>query len=248
MSSRTRPDTHSFVIVGLDPKAGTLKVHLPIAGWYGIEKYRTVNISFIRKRMEPLRPELKYKTIVYLPTGKPSKGEEEITALVRERIRGKLRGEAAAYGLEKNPRYLYGPAAMRALRTDLEPLQFQRCLENPNRRQGLTPLELLVQMKLGFYQMQFITALAAEYLEEQRRTTEWEWLGELHRFYYRLYLTAGKLVEITRTHSDQKFWEKAVQPVLLEMRTTLESTARHLEKFPRAVPDPGREGAPQSPE
>jgi hypothetical protein len=232
MTNQTRPDTHSFVIVGLDRANDQVRVNMPIAGWYGLEKYRVMRLSYLKKRMDPLRPELKYKTIAYTPTGVPVKSEPEIKKLVRERIPGKIQGDPAAYGLESNPRFLYGIKALQVLKEDLSISNLARILESRSQRQGYTPLEILVVMKLGFYQMQFITSLAAEYLEEQRMMPEWEWLSRLHVLYYQLYMSSMKLVDRTRSQADRARWMEAVQPVLLEMQTVLEEIISHMKKFP----------------
>jgi hypothetical protein len=105
-------------------------------------------------------------------------------------------------------------------------------LETRSRQQGFSPLEILVLMKLGFYQMKFITSLAAEYLEEERRIPEWEWLSRLHVLYYRLYISSLKLVDLARAVENKGRWAERFEPVLQEMRITLESAIDHLKKYP----------------
>jgi hypothetical protein len=232
MTQNTRPDTHSFVIVGLDRDNDLIRVNLPIGGWYGLEKYRAVKLSYLKKRIEPLRQDLKYTTIAYVPTGKPAKSELEIKKLIDERIAKKIQGDPSAYGNERNPRYQYGVNAFKALKEDLNVARFMQILENRSKSQGISPLEILVLMKLGFYQMKFITSLAAEFLEEQRRIPEWEWLSHLHIQYYRLYILSLKLVDLGRTVTDKSKWTEKFKPVLQEMQITLEATIAHMKKYP----------------
>ncbi|MBN1664224.1 MAG: hypothetical protein JW943_11540 [Deltaproteobacteria bacterium] len=232
MTPKTRPDTHSFVIVGLDRTNDLVRVNMPIAGWFGVEKYRVMKLSYLKKRIAPLRGDLKYKTIAYVPTGIPAKNESEIKQLVAERIFKKIQGDPAAFGNERNQRYLYGSKALEALKGDLNVSTFSQILDTRSRRQGFTPLEILVVMKLGFYQMQFITAQAAEYLEEQRMMPEWEWLSRLHLLYYELYISSLKLVDQTRTTADKAKYLEGIKPVLQEMQSTLDATVAHMKKYP----------------
>jgi hypothetical protein len=115
MTPKTRPDTHSFVIVGLDQSNNQVRVNLPIGGWYGLEKYRSMQLSYLKKRIEPLRPDLKYTTIAYLPAGKPSKDEQAIKKLIADRIIRKIQGDPEAYSGERNPRFQYGINALKAM-------------------------------------------------------------------------------------------------------------------------------------
>jgi hypothetical protein len=86
-------------------------------------------------------------------------------------------------------------------------------------------------MKLAFYQMKFITSLAAEYLEEERRIPEWEWLSRLSIEYNKLYVLSLKLVDISRTEDKGK-WSGRFRPVLLDMQNTLGSVIDHMKAYP----------------
>ena len=232
MTQKTRPDTHSFVIVGLDKANDQVRVNMPIGGWFGLEKYRAVRLSYLKKRIEPLRQDLKYTTIAYVPTGKPAKNEQEIKRLIGERILKKIQGDPAAYFNERQQRYQYGIQALKALKEDLDVIKFIPILETRSKRQDLSPLEILVLLKLGFYQMKFITSLAAEYLEEERRIPEWEWLSRLHILYYKLYISSIKLVDLARATDDKKNRAERFKPVLQEMQMTLDATIDHMKKYP----------------
>ena len=231
MTKKTRPDTHSFVIVGIDKSNDHVRINMPIGGWFGLEKYKQVKLSYLKKRIEPLRRDLKYTTIAYVPTGKPQKSEQDIQKLTKDRIIKKILGDREVYP-EGNPRnFLYGIKALMALRDDLNVSKFIDILETRSKRQGISPQEILVMMKLGFYQMKFITSLAAEYLEEERKIPEWEWLSQLHIQYYKLYISSIKLVDISRSGEDKDKWAASFKPVLLDMQTTLGIIIDHMKKY-----------------
>ncbi len=232
MTKKTRPDTHSFVIVGLDKANDQVRINMPIGGWFGLEKYRTVKLSYLKKRIEPLRQDLKYTTIAYVPTGKPAKNEQEIKRLIGERILKKIQGDPAAYFNERHQGYQYGIKAFKALKEDLNVSPFIQILETRSKQQDFSSLEILAMIKLGFYQMKFITSLAAEYLEEQRMIPEWEWLSHLHILYYKLYISSMKLVDLARTTADKRKWIEEIKPVLQEMQNTLDAAIVHMKKYP----------------
>jgi hypothetical protein len=232
MTQKTRPDTHSFVIVGLDQSNNQVRVNMPIGGWFGLEKYRTMKLSYLKRRIEPLRQDLKYTTIVYGPTGKPPKNEQEVKKLTAHRIVQKIQGDPDAYSGEWNPRFHYGVDALKAMKEDLTGSALLQILDARSRQQGFSPLEILVLMKLGFYQMKFVTSLAAEYLEEERRIPEWEWLSHLHVLYYKLFISSIKLVDLARAAENKGKWAERFEPSLQEMRTTLDAAIDHMKKYP----------------
>ncbi|MGD8524040.1 MAG: hypothetical protein PVF56_23015 [Desulfobacterales bacterium] len=231
LTKKFRPDTHSFVVVGMDRSADKLWLNAPVAGWRGMEKYLQRPLSNFKRGMERLRPELRYTTMVYLRTGNPQKDEKTIQELVRKRILEKLRGDAAAYTKEPKNRYLYGIGALEGLRDDLRQDMFFRILQGRMKKQGIAPLEVLVWLKLSLFQHTFMTSLAAEYLESQRMMREWEWLSELNILYHRLYISSVKLVSIVRSNNDRKMWAEASDPVLKEMRSTIDEIIGHMQKY-----------------
>jgi hypothetical protein len=231
LTKSTRPDTHSFVIVGMDRSNDKAWVNLPIGGWFGVQKYKSVDLSWLRKRMESLRPELKYVTIAYVQSDEHAPDDAAIRQLVKKRIQGKILGEPGAYAENPPDRFMYGLKALRTLRDDLEPSRVIRILEARSARQGITPLEILVWMKLALYQHVFTTSLAAEYLEAERMIGEWEWLSKLNMLYRRLYVSNVKLVDIVRTTTDKRGWGQGFEPVLKEMRGTIDEIVRHMEKY-----------------
>ena len=171
--------------------------------------------------------------MVYLRTGKPQKDEKTIQELVRKRIVEKLRGDAAAYTKEPKNRYLYGIGALEGLRDDLKQDMFFRILQGRMNKQGIAPLEVLVWLKLALFQHTFMTSLAAEYLESRRMMAEWQWLSELNILYHRLYISSVKLVSIVRSNNDRKIWAEESNPVLKEMRSTIEEIIGHMQKYDR---------------
>jgi hypothetical protein len=233
LTKRNRPDTHSFVIVGLDKANDQVRLNIPAGGWFGLEKYLTVKLSDLRRRIDPLRQELKYTTIAYVPTGKPQKGEEEIQKQVHNRIIRKIQGDPDAYIGERHPRYKFGIKAFEAFKEDLNPSTFSRILEGRTERQDISPLEILVLMKLSLYQQMFVTSLAAEYLEEVRRVSDWEWMSHLNVQYHQLYISTMKLVSAATSTEDKKQWSNGFKPVLQEMQRNLDATINHMKKYPK---------------
>ncbi len=231
LTKKYRPDAHSFVVVGMDRSNDLFWLNVPVAGWFGMEKYLERPLSNFKRIMEPLRPELRYTTMVYLRTGQPQKDEKTIQELVRKRIVKKLRGDPAAYTKEPKKRYLYGISALEGLRDDLRPHMFFRILQGRMKKQGIAPLEVLVWLKLSLFQHTFMTSLAAEYLEGQRMMREWEWLSELNILYHRLYISSVKLVSIVRSTDDKRMWAEESDPVLKDMRTTIDEIIGHMQKY-----------------
>ena len=232
LTEKTRPDTHNFVVVGLDRANHQVRVNMPSAGWFGLEKYRTINLNYLKKRIETLRQNLKYTTIAYVPTEKPRKNDQEMEKGVSHRILKKIQGDPDAYFSERNQRYQYGINALKAFKEDLNVSRFFQILDKRAKRQDLSCLEILVWVKLGLYQMKFITSLAAEYLEEERRIPEWEWLTHLNIQYSKLYISSVKLVDLARVADQNKKSAERFTPVLQEMQTTLEATIDHMKKYP----------------
>jgi hypothetical protein len=60
---------------------------------------------------------------------------------------------------------------------------------------------------------------------------EWEWLSELNILYHRLYISSVKLVSIVRSNNDRKMWAEASDPVLKEMRSTIDEIIGHMQKY-----------------
>ena len=132
----------------------------------------------------------------------------------------------------KNPpeRHLYGIAALRALRSDLEPATFFRILAMRTKRQNVSPVEVVVMLKLALYQHVFMTSLAAEHLEGERMTDEWEWLSKLNVLYHKLYISNMKLLSRLRETEGKKIEAQKCEPVLKEMRGTVDELIGHFEK------------------
>ncbi|MGD8524102.1 MAG: hypothetical protein PVF56_23325 [Desulfobacterales bacterium] len=233
LTKKFRPDTHSFVVVGMDRSADKLWINAPVAGWRGMEKYLQRPLSNFKSSMERLRPELRYITMVYLRTGKPQMDEKTIQELVRERIVKKIKGDAAAYTKEPKKRYLYGISALEGLRDDLSRHMFFRILRGRMKKQGITSLEVLVWLKLSLFQHTFMTSLAAEYLESQRMMRDWEWLSELNILYHRLYISSVKLVSIVRSNDEERIWAEKSDPVLKDMRGTIGEIIEHMQRYDR---------------
>ncbi len=233
LTRKNRPDTHSFVIVGLDKANNQVRLNIPVAGWFGLEKYLGVKLSDLRRRIDPLRQELKYTTIAYVPTGKPPKSEQDIQKLVNNRIIKKIQGDPDAYIGERNQRYKFGIKAFESFKEDLNPSNFFKILEERSKGQEISPLEILVWIKLSLYQQIFVTSLAAEYLEEVRRVSEWEWISKLTILYHQLYISTMKLVSHARSTEDKRQWSIDFKPVLQEMQTIIDSTIDHMKKYPK---------------
>jgi hypothetical protein len=224
--------------VGLDLSKGLAKVNLPAGGWNGLEKYTSRSLSALRKRSEPLRSELKYVTVAYLPSDKAPLDDQAIRPRVSDRIREKLQGKPSAYREDSPARFRYGIRAIQAFQEDLNPPTFLRILDARSKKQGITPLEVLVLMKLAVYQYAFVTSLAAEHLEGRRMIGEWEWLTKLSIMYQNLYISTVKLVSLMREAGDGKLSAERISPVLQEMRGTLEGVHGHFQAYltSRAVP------------
>jgi len=222
-----RPDTHSFVVVGMDRSNDLLWFNAPIAGWFGMGKYVKKPLFNLKKSLKSLRPELKYTTMVYSPTDTPPKDEKTRLELVKKRIVKKLEGDPVTYTKEPSYRQLFGIRALEGLRDDLRPHVFVRILEGRKRKQGIAPLGVVVWLKLSIFQHRFMTSLAAEYLEEQMMMKEWEWLSELNILYHRLYISSVKLGPIV-TSTDGSLLAEKSEPVLREMRGTLDEVIKHM--------------------
>jgi len=233
LTKKTRPDTHSFVIVGLDSASDLVRINMPVGGWLGLEKNLAVPLSALRKRIEPLRQELKYTTIAYVPSEKSPRSEKEILDLVKNRIARKIEGDPDAYTGERHERYLFGVHALEGLKEDLEPANFFRILQARSEKQQISPLEILVWLKLSLYQQMFITSLAAEYLEGERMMPDWDWLSRLNILYHQLYISSMKLVSLTRAIDDKNKWSEKCKPVLREMQTTINEAIGHMKKYQR---------------
>ncbi len=230
LTRQNRPDTHSFVIVGLDRPNNQVRMNIPMGGWSGIEKYCTRPLSFLRKRIEPLRSDLKYVTIAYMKTDGVPKDEKTIQKLVKERAQKKVEGDPSAYVKNPPERHLYGVATLRALRSDLEPAAFFKILAERTKRQNVSPVEILVLFKLALDQHIFMTSLAAEHPEEERMTAEWEWISKLNVLYHKLYISNMKLLSTLRETEDKKIVAQKCEPVLKEMRGTVDELIGHFEK------------------
>ncbi|MEW6115247.1 MAG: hypothetical protein AB1664_24165 [Thermodesulfobacteriota bacterium] len=233
LTKRFRPDMHSFVVVGLDRTGGSVRMNLPAAGWSGHEKNMSRPLSFLQRVTEGLRPEFKYVTVAYLKTSSPLRDEATIEKLVLQRARKKVAGDPAVYHQDRPERHLFGLSALRAFRDDLEPQTFFRILDEREKQQNISPLEVLVLIKLALYQQVFMTSLASEYLEQQRMIDEWEWLSALNLLYRKLYISHLKLVQVVRENDNKKAWRKRAEPVLGEMRRTLDEMIAHFEKYLR---------------
>jgi hypothetical protein len=222
--------TQSFVIVGLDRSNNQVRMNIPMGGWSGIEKYCTRPLIFLRKRIEPLRADLKYVTIAYIKTDGAAKDEKTIQELVKERVQKKLGGNPSAYVKNPPERHLYGIAALKALRSDLEPATFFRILAERTKRQNISPVEVVALLKLALDQHVFMTSLAAEHLEGERMTAEWEWISKLNVLYHKLYISNMKLLSTLRETEDKKITAQKCEPVLKEMRGTVDELIAHFEK------------------
>ena len=223
-----RPDTHSFVVVGMDRSKDLLWFNAPMAGWFGMGKYLKKPLSNLKRSLKSLRPELKYTTMAYVRRDTFPEDEKTRVELVKKRIVKKLEGDPAAYTKKPGDRQLFGIRALEGLRDDLRPHMFVRILEGRKRKQGIAPLGVVVWLKLSIFQHRFMTSLAAEYLEEQRMMEEWEWLSKLNILYHRLYISSVKLGPIIRSAAGTLSAEK-FEPVLQEMRRTLDEIIRHME-------------------
>lgn len=231
LSRKTRPDTHSFVVVGIDKSGDKVWFNAPAAGWRGLPSYAERPLSKLTYTMRNLKPKIKYTTMTYLKTENPPKDDKTIQKLVQERILKKLRGDPEAYVKNPPERYLYGIAALRGLKKDLTPDRLVRIIQGRTRKHGVPAVEVPVGMKLAFYQYAFVTSVAAEYLESRRMIEEWEWLSRLSLLYHRLHIGSVKLVPIIMATNDKKVWAKKSAPILKEMRSTIDDTIKHMEKY-----------------
>jgi hypothetical protein len=231
LSRKTRPDTHSFVVVGLDKANDVVWFNAPAAGWRGLPKYADRPLSRLTHTMRNLRPDLKYATMAYLRTDRTPKDRKTVEELVRKRIVKKLKGDPAAYVKNPPKRYLYGINALKGLKADLTPDRFVRIIEGRMKKRNVPAVEVPVGMKLAFYQHKFMASLAAEYLESQRQMEEWEWLSKLAILYEQLYIDSVKLVPIVMSTNDKKKWARKSAPILKDMRRTIDETVKHMQQY-----------------
>lgn len=234
LSKKTRPDTHSFVVVGMDKSNDVVWFNAPAAGWKGLEKYAERPLSRLTYTMRNLRPKQKFTTATYLKGDKEPKDDKTIQDLVKQRIIKKLKGDPDAYVTNPPRRYLYGIKALKGLKEDLTPDRFVRIVEGRVRKRGVRPVEVPVGMKLALYQHKFIASMAAEYLESQRKIAEWEWLTRLGLLYNELYIGSVKLIPIVTASNDRNKWKSESGPILKEMRTTIDRIIRHMQQYIRS--------------
>jgi hypothetical protein len=213
--------------MGLDLANGLSRVNLPAGGWNGLEKYTRQPLSGLKKRSEPLRKELKYVTVAYLPSDRAPLDDQAIGLGVHKRIVDKIEGKPSVYREDSHARFRYGLKAIQAFKADLDAKTFLRILDVRSKKQGIQPLEILVMMKLAVYQYAFMTSLAAEHLEGRRMISEWEWLNRLSIMYQDLYISTVKLVSTMRDAQGRKMAPETISPVLQNMKHALEKIEGH---------------------
>lgn len=236
--------SHYFTAVGLDESAGTLYINDGALGWFGTGKYSKIELEVLKKAISPLPPHLKYVTITFKKEGGIRKDDNEIEALVRERVTKKLKGDPsvfdtaemwrAYYRNEKFPGFQHGMKALKAFKNDLEPAEFKKILKGHMERQR-KPLVVISWVDITVNHFSSLTAVSAEYLEEIGRMKEWEWLYQYRMLYEKLRVSTAKLRSIFRANENLDQAVETSTPILKEMRQAIDEMINHIELYPRTT-------------
>jgi len=207
-----RPDMHYFTAVGLDRSGGVLYMNDPIFGWFGQGKEMELKLSLLRPAVEKLLIQHRYITITFKRGRGPAKTEAEIETLLKERIRKKIAGDPSAYDspamwqefyrLAKAREFAHGLKAIRAFREDLQPKLFGRILAAKRDRTKIQPAGTVSWLDLGVYHQAYMALVSAEYLEEEGRLKDWEWIQQLAIHYFQLWLATSKLRALFKAEPD----------------------------------------------
>ncbi|MFC1971661.1 hypothetical protein ACFLV0_07065 [Chloroflexota bacterium] len=208
-----RPDMHFIVVVGMDtnPEEPLFYVNDPIGGWFGTGKSVEMTAERFAEMMDRCQvPQHRYLTQTFYrpsPAPDPLDNPEEV---VKHRIAAKISGNARAYeshalwqewfGPEWSGRVIRGIPGLQAWIDDLEDDHFEERLRSRLEGHGILPLDAVSYMDLAAYNFSYLTAVSAEYLEQEGRIDEWEWLFNLHILYERLWTATSHVRAIFKEH------------------------------------------------
>ena len=238
MSRRSRPDMHYFTIVGLDRDAGEAIMNDPIFGWFGSGREMPIKLTNLRRAVEKLVPQHRYITIAFNPGPKPGLSGEQIEVLLKKRLAARAAGDDSVYDSTKmwaeffnrpaRRGFEHGVKSIRSFRQDLEPQAFAGILALKLQKMKMAPLDTISWLDLNVYHQAWITMTAAEYLEEEGRLAEWEWVYRQALLFHELNIQTKKLRAFFAT---EKNLDRAVaksRGILVEMQKILTRIEEHM--------------------
>lgn len=243
MRREARPDMHYITAVGLDRSEGIIYVHDPIGGWFGTGKYMEIKLEPFRRLVERSPRQHRYITITFKRTTTPPKSEREIERLLKERIVRNIKGDSAVYNkpemwrsfyrVKKVRRFEHGLKGLKAFKTDLDPGRFKKILRAKMEKSKIKPVEAISWIDLNVYHYSFIASISAEYLEEEGRIKEWEWMFDLHLLYEKLWVSTTKLRSIFKSTAELDQAVVKSKSILKEMGQTIDEMIKHFKLYLR---------------
>ncbi len=237
----SRPDMHYVTVVGLDRSKGLIYIHDPIGGWYGTGRYGEIKLEVFRRLVERTPWQHRCITVTFKKTRTPPKSEAETEKLLKQRIIKLIEGDPAVYntpalwraffGVDKARQFEHGLEGLKAFKDDLNPEKFRQILKLKEQRRNLRPAETISWIDLSVYHYAWITFIAADYLEEKGRVTEWEWLFDLHLLYEKLWMSTAQMQSIFKATPDLNQAVGKSEAILQQMRQTIDDMILHFQFY-----------------
>jgi len=231
LGSKERPDTHFFVITGIDKTEGLFYMNDPIWGWFGKGRDETGPLSGLRKSVERQAPGLRYLTYAFRKSDAPPIPDKMVWQVVRQRIGKKIEGDSKVYDKPQKHYCHYGINGWRSFRKDLEPAQFTRILRLRKERQGYDAVPVLAWQRLRLYHHHFMAKISADYLEEQKRVDDWAWLVDLEVLYRQMCVANEQIIAALSASKDLDTGVAKAMPALRKMQHLVDRVIEHLGTF-----------------
>jgi hypothetical protein len=245
-----RPDMHFIVVVGMDrnPDEERYYVNDPIGGWFGVGKDIEYTKEEFGARMNECQvSQHRFLTQTFYSSSSAPDPLDDPEEVVKHRIAAKIRGDGRVYesrplwqewfGPEWSGRVITGTPGLEAWIADLEDGVFDERLRHRLQEHGIWPLDTVSYMDLAVYNFSHLTAVSAEYLEQEGRINEWEWLFSLHILYERLWVATSHIRAIFKDHylsehremdplhaaaEESSSWRSEARKIIGEMKSYME--------------------------
>ena len=241
MTTRARPDMHYFTAVGMDESRNVLIVNDGIYGWIGKAAYEEINLDILKKVVPLTPPQHKYITVTFKKSDTPRKDDREIDRLVKDRVIKKIQGNPSVYDkletwrlfytYDRFPGFLYSNKALAAFKDDLYPGKFARILKFHQQSRNVNPADIISWLDLWVYHYSYVASVSAEYLEENGRLKEWEWLFNHHILYEKLWASTTLLRSVFKNDKNVNQAVEKSKPILKKMRLTIDEMIKHFELY-----------------